>query len=233
MRLLALFFFCCLASFSYATETLVIGIAGGTGSGKTTLAHKIQEAIFEHSVLISQDFYYKDLSHLSPDARSRVNFDHPDAIDFDLMRQHILKLKEGKSIDCPQYDFITHTRTNIQKKIEPVRVLIVEGILLFSVPELRELLNWKIFIDTDDDVRLLRRMERDTLERGRDFYSIKHQYLTTVKPMHDAFVQPSKHYADIIIPKGGENGMALNLILSTLNEEIHGNSRILLKRSPG
>lgn len=230
MKLLALLVCCFLAAINAHAETLIIGIAGGTGSGKTTLAYKIQEAIFEHSILISQDFYYKDLSHLPLEARARVNFDHPDAIDFNLMMSQIKKLKQGEAIDCPQYDFITHTRKPELKRFEPVKVVIVEGILLFAVPELRDLLDWKIFIDTDDDVRLLRRIERDTLERGRDFYSIKHQYLMTVKPMHDAFVQPSKHHADIIVPKGGENGMALNLILSTLNEQIHGENPVFRKK---
>ena len=203
-------------------DALVIGIAGGTGSGKTTMAHKIQGAISEHSVLVSQDFYYKDLSHLSHEERSNINFDHPDSIDFDLMRAQIEQLKNGEAISCPQYDFITHTRKAEKSNIEPARVVIVEGILIFAVPELRDLFDWKIFIDTDDDVRLLRRMERDMRERGRDFNSIKHQYLTTVKPMHDAFVQPSKQHADIIVPKGGENGMALSLILSKLHEQIRG-----------
>lgn len=210
-----------IAAYSQA-ETLIIGIAGGTGSGKTTIAHKIQGAIFEHSVLVSQDFYYKDLSHLSHEERDNVNFDHPDSIDFALMRTQLEQLKNGEAISCPQYDFITHTRKSEKRTIEPARVVIVEGILLLAVPELRELLDWKIFIDTDDDVRLLRRMERDMRERGRDFNSIKQQYLTTVKPMHDAFVHPSKQHADIIVPKGGENGMALSLILSKLHEQIHG-----------
>lgn len=229
MKLLSIFICCLFATFNLAAETLIIGIAGGTGSGKTTLAHKIQDAIFEHSVMVSQDYYYKDLSHLSPEARSRVNFDHPDSIDFDLMQTHIRDLKKGNGFDCPQYDFITHTRKAELKRIEPAKVVIVEGILLFAVPQLLDLLDWKIYVDTDDDVRLLRRMERDIEERGRDFYSIKHQYLTTVKPMHDAFVQPSKHHADIIIPKGGENSMALSLILSTLNEQIHGNHLFMKK----
>lgn len=203
-------------------ETLIIGIAGGTGSGKTTLAHKIQEAIFEHSTLVSQDFYYKDLSHLSQKERDSFNFDHPDSIDFELMRAQIEQLKKGEAISCPQYDFVTHTRKAEKRTIEPARVVIVEGILLFGVCELRDLFDWKIFIDTDDDIRLLRRIERDMRERGRDFNSIRQQYLTTVKPMHDAFVQPSKQHADIIVPKGGENTMALGLIISKLHEQIHG-----------
>lgn len=218
-----------IAMFSIAqgAETLIIGIAGGTGSGKTTLARKIQKAIAEHSVLVSQDFYYKDLSDLQPEERDETNFDHPDSLDFQLMGAQIMQLKREDAIHCPQYDFITHTRTSQTKLIEPARVIIVEGILIFAIPDIRNLFDCKIFIDTDDDVRLLRRMERDILERGRDFDSVKNQYLKTVKPMHDAFVEPSKQYADIIVPHGGDNPMALSFILSRLKEQIHGEIHIL------
>ncbi len=214
MKLVLVFLGCVLLTTASAVERLIIGIAGGTGSGKTTLAHKIQEALSEHSILISQDFYYKDLSHLSDEGRANVNFDHPDSLDFSLLREHIHELKAGRSVQCPEYDFVTHTRKKSTRPFDSARVIIVEGILLFAMPELRNQFDWKIFIDTDDDVRLLRRIERDMNERGRDFDSIKRQYLKTVKPMHDAFVEPSKQHADIIVPRGGENNMALSLILS-------------------
>lgn len=165
MRFIVFLIFALLTT-SIQAEILIIGIAGGTGSGKTTIAHKIQGAISEHSVLVSQDFYYRDLSHLDPKDRDAVNFDHPDSIDFELMRQQIEQLKNGEAISCPQYDFITHTKKNETKICESSRVVIVEGILLFAVPALRDLIDIKIFIDTDDDVRLLRRMERDIQERG-------------------------------------------------------------------
>ncbi len=221
MKLVLAFISCVLLATASAADRLIIGIAGGTGSGKTTLAHKIQEALSEHSILISQDFYYKDLSHLSDEGRANVNFDHPDSLDFPLLRDHIFELKAGRSVQCPEYDFVTHTRKKNTRPFDSARVIIVEGILLFAMPEVRNQFDWKIFIDTDDDVRLLRRIERDMNERGRDFESIKRQYLKTVKPMHDAFVEPSKQHADIIVPRGGENNMALSLILSKLREQIH------------
>lgn len=199
-----------------AGERLIIGIAGGTGSGKTTLAKKIEEAFPGRAVLISQDSYYRDLSHLSLDQRSQVNFDHPDSLDFGLLRHQILELKEGNSIQKPIYNFHTHSREYAAETVDANQLIIVEGILLFAVEEVRDLFDIKIFIDADDDVRLLRRIERDIEERSRSFSSVRDQYLTTVKPMHDAFVQPSKKYADLIVPRGGENRTALGLIISEL-----------------
>jgi uridine kinase len=221
-RLILLFLFAC--STSFALDSIIIGIAGGTASGKTTLARKIQEAFPNQSVLISQDAYYKDLAHLSLEERAKTNFDHPDSLDFDLLKEHILELKQGKTIVSPVYNFHSHSRSSFQETTSPQQLIIVEGILLFAVPHIRELFDIKIFVDTDNDERLLRRIERDMHERGRSFTNVKTQYLATVKPMHDAFVEPSKQYADLIILKGGENLTALGMILSKLKEVIEAKS---------
>jgi uridine kinase len=200
------------------SAVIIVGIAGGTGSGKTTLAERIQQAFPHDSVLISQDSYYKDQSHLPFEERCKTNFDHPNSLDFALFAQNIRDLKDGKTIAQPIYSFHTHNRESGQKKIDSQRIVIVEGILLFAVPEIRELCDMKIFVDTDDDIRLLRRIERDIKERSRDLVSVKEQYLATVKPMHDLFVEPSKEFADLIIPRGGHNAVALEMILSQLKE---------------
>jgi len=208
--------FCCFSLF--ANPKVIIGIAGGTGSGKTTLAEKIHQA-FPGSILISQDAYYRDLPHLCFDERAKTNFDHPDSLEFSLLQKHLIDLRNDQPIEQPVYNFCIHGREPKKVHIEPADLIIVEGILLFTVPELRDLFDIKIFVDTDDDVRVLRRIERDMKERSRDFASIKTQYLTTVKPMHETFVTPSKKYADIIIPEGGYNQVALSLILAKLNEK--------------
>ncbi len=210
----------CLTINLFSLDKLIVGIAGGSGSGKTTLAQKIQNALPTHSVLISQDNYYKDLSHMPQSEREKVNFDHPDSLDFVLLKKHLKDLQENKPIQKPTYNYLTHVREPFFELVKPVQLVIVEGILIFAVPEIRDLFDIKIFIDTDEDIRLLRRLERDIQHRGRDFSSLKDQYLSTVKPMHDAFVKPSKQYADIIVPKGGENSTALNLIISRLKEEL-------------
>jgi uridine kinase len=204
----------------FASSPTLVGIAGGTGSGKTTLAQKIQDAFPNHSILISQDSYYKDLSHLSVHERAKANFDHPNSLDFDLLRQHLLDLINGQAIEQPIYNFQTHNREKTTKRVEPAKLIIVEGILLLAALEVKDLFDIKIFIDTDDDIRLLRRMERDIAERGRSFSSITEQYLTTVKPMHDAFVEPSKQYADVIIPARRQNPIALDLVISKLREDL-------------
>jgi uridine kinase len=201
-------------------EILIIGIAGGTGSGKTTLARKIQEAFPGQSILISQDSYYKDLGALPIEEREKTNFDHPDSLDFALMVQHLQELKNGKIIQKPVYSFHQHNREDFTEAVVPNKIIIVEGILLFAVPEICYLCDLKVFIDTDDDVRLLRRIKRDTEERSRSFDSVHTQYVTTVKPMHEAFVQPSKKQADVIVPRGGDNHLALGLIISKLKEEV-------------
>ena len=202
---------------------ILIGIAGGTGSGKTTMAQKIQEAFPEDSVLICQDSYYKDISHLPLQERAKTNFDHPSSLDFRLMREHLLDLINGRTIEQPIYNFKTHDREKTTRRIQPAQVIIVEGILLFAAIEIRDLFHLRIFVDTDDDIRLLRRIERDMSERDRSFESIKEQYLTTVKPMHEAFVEPSKQYADVIIPMRKQNQIALDLLISKIKTELHGN----------
>jgi uridine kinase len=204
----------------FAAPRFIIGIAGGTGSGKTTLAQTLLDEFHEHAVLIPQDAYYRDLSHLTKPERDKVNFDHPDALNFDLLKEHLLALRSGRPVDVPVYNFRLHTPEPYCNTVEPADLIIIEGILLFSVPEIRELCDVKIFVETDDDIRLLRRMERDIHERGRDFNSVCTQYLTTVKPMHDMFVEPSKKYADIILPTRSHNPQGLGLIISFIKEHL-------------
>lgn len=199
-----------------ADAPIVIGIAGGTGSGKSTLASKIQQVLAPNVVLVEQDAYYKDLSHLSEEERDETNFDHPSSLDFDRLCTDLRVLKSGKAIERPIYDFKTHTRVESTVRIEPAEVIIVEGILLFADPSIRELMDLKLYVETDDDIRILRRIERDIQERGRDLAGVHHQYVTTVKPMHKQFVEPSKQYADVIIPGGSDTTAALTLILEGL-----------------
>jgi uridine kinase len=203
----------------FANATIFVGIAGGTGSGKTTLAEKIHEK-FPGSVLINQDSYYRDRSDLSFEEREKINFDHPDSLEFSLLKQHLIDLKNGNAIEQPTYSFHLHAREKHTTWIEPASIVLVEGILIFASPDVRDLFDIKIFVETDDDVRVLRRIERDMRERSRDFNSVKEQYLNTVKPMHTAFVEPSKKYADIIILEGGHNQVAIDLIISKLKEGI-------------
>ena len=206
----------------HSQEVVLVGIAGGTGSGKTTLARKLSEHFIAESVLISQDCYYKDLSHLPIEERGNVNFDHPDSLDFDLLLVHLTELKNGRAVAIPQYDFSSHSRTDQVQTVEPAPLIIVEGILLLAVPSVQEIFDLKIFIDTDDDVRILRRLERDLLERGRDFDSVKTQYLSTVKPMHNQFVEPSKNQADVVIWGVNENfEVATGLISGYLKNQGH------------
>ncbi|OGN61858.1 MAG: uridine kinase [Chlamydiae bacterium RIFCSPHIGHO2_12_FULL_49_11] len=209
----------------FAGHKVLIGIAGGTGSGKTTLAQQIRDNFKINSILISQDAYYKDLSHLPHEERAKANFDHPNSIDFNLLHEHLCALKEGKAIEQPIYDFATHSRKPEKVQIEAVDLIIVEGILLFAIESVRSVCDLKIFIDTDHDIRMLRRIERDIKERGRDFAGVKEQYLTTVKPMHDAFVEPSKVYADVIIPGGGYNLTAISFIVAKLSHDLAVNGK--------
>lgn len=199
-----------------AGQPLVIGIAGGTGSGKTTLARKIQASLAPNVVLIEQDCYYKDLSDLPFEERAEINFDHPDSIDFECFCKDILALKQGQSIQKPIYSFTTHTRLGESLEVLSADIIIVEGILIFTHEKMRDLLDVKIYVQTDDDVRILRRIQRDIKERGRDFESVNHQYLATVKPMHHQFVESHKHYADVIIPGHADTSTAANLILNAL-----------------
>jgi len=210
--------FCCLSLSLFGAPKILVGIAGGTGSGKTTLAEKIHEAYPDCSILISQDSYYKDLAHLSFEERAKNNFDHPHSLDFALLRDHLIDLKNDRAVVQPVYSFKTHTREHETRVVEPAELILVEGILLFAAPEVKDLFDLKIFVDTDGETRLLRRIERDMNERARSFDSVKKQYLTTVKPMHDAFVEPSKKCADVIVPEGGFNQVALSLILAKLKE---------------
>lgn len=196
---------------------LVIGIAGGTGSGKTTVANVIIQRVgLDNIAFLPHDAYYKDLSHLPPAQRASVNFDHPDSLDSDLIVQHIHRLKNWEAIHLPVYDFKTHSRTAQTILVEPHPVILVEGILIFTEPALRALFDVKIFVDTDADIRFIRRLERDIMERGRTTESVIHQYLSTVRPMHLEFVEPSKRYADVIIPEGGLNTVAMDMVVARL-----------------
>ncbi len=196
---------------------LVIGIAGGSGSGKTTVAQQILQRVGEDRIAFLQhDSYYKDLSHLSPEQRARVNFDHPDSLETDLLVQHIQMLRRGEAVRVPVYDFTTHTRRPETIRVEPRGLILVEGILVFVEKALRDLFDLKIFVDTDADIRFIRRLQRDIRERGRTMESVIQQYLSTVRPMHLEFVEPSKRYADVIIPEGGYNTPALDMVVAHL-----------------
>ena len=193
-------------------NTIVIGIAGGTGSGKTTLIDRIKQEFSDEIAVLSHDFYYRDNSGIPFEEREKLNYDHPDAFETDLMVKHIRLLKEGKAVQRPVYDFVIHNRRPETVRVEPAKVIIVEGILIFENQELRDLFDIKVFIDTDADVRIIRRILRDVKERGRSLDSVIIQYLTTVKLMHEQFVEPSKKHADIIIPEGGYNSVALQML---------------------
>ena len=200
-------------------KTIIVGIAGGTGSGKTSVTKAILEELNKthiNSILLEQDSYYKRHDELTYEERVKLNYDHLDSIDFDLLEEHILSLREGKPIEKPIYDCRIYNRVDETEHIEPANLIIVEGILILAVEKIRNLFDAKIFVDTDDDERLLRRIERDLKERGRSFDSIKKQYIATVKPMHLEFVEPSKRYADIIIPRGKENKVGIKMVSSRL-----------------
>ena len=197
-------------------NVMVIGIAGGSGSGKTTLAENIREVFNDEVVILCHDYYYKSNKEISLDERKKLNYDHPNSFDTDLLIQQLKELKEGKMIFHPVYSFVEHTRLNDTVEIKPTKVIIVEGILIFENKELCDLMDIKVFVDTDGDVRIIRRLLRDVQERGRDLDSVVNQYLGTVKPMHEEFVDPSKKRADIIIPEGGENIVALSMLLERI-----------------
>jgi uridine kinase len=198
-------------------QPVVIGVAGGTGSGKTTVANQILQRVgAEHVAYIPHDAYYRDLSDLPSPQRARVNFDHPDSLETALLVTHLRDLRAGHTIEIPIYDFTTHTRTRRTQRVEPAPVVLIEGILIFAEPELRELLDVKLYVDTDADVRFIRRLRRDVEERGRSVESICEQYLSTVRPMHLEFVEPSKRYADVIIPEGGFNEIAIEMVAARI-----------------
>ena len=201
-------------------EILVIGIAGGTGSGKTTLMRNILEAFGDQVCVLSHDNYYRRLDHLPMELRTKVNYDEPAALETELMVTHLDALRAGFSIDCPVYDFSQHNRSNETLRIHPKRVIIVEGILIFEHEALRNLMDIRIFVDTDADVRLCRRIYRDVNERGRTLESVITQYQTTVKPMHEKYVEPSKRFANIVVPEGGKNTVALDMILGRIRQHL-------------
>lgn len=200
---------------------MIIGICGGTGSGKTTIARAIVEAVGEKKVvLVEQDSYYRNLSDMPLDERHQANFDHPDSLDSDMLVNHILRLKQGLSAEMPLYDFKTHTRSDKIEIIEPKPVVIVEGILIFAEPRVLDLLDVRIYVDTPDDIRLMRRLKRDFTERGRSFERTLEQYDRTIRPMHFEFVEPSKRHADVIIPEGGQTSVSVELLCGLVRERL-------------
>lgn len=201
-------------------KILVIGIAGGTGSGKTTLMKNLIREFSDVVTVLSHDNYYKRHDDMTYEARCGLNYDEPAALETDLMARHLDILRQGQAIDCPVYDFTIHNRSNDTIRITPEKVIIVEGILIFENKELRDLMDIKVFVDTDADVRLCRRILRDVEERGRTLESVVTQYQTTVKPMHEQYVEPSKKFADIIIPEGGNNQVALDMIMGRIRRHL-------------
>ena len=200
---------------------MIIGICGGTGSGKTTIARAIVESVGRSNVvLVEQDSYYRNLADMPLDRRHQANFDHPDSIDSDMLVNHLIRLKQGLSIEMPLYDFVTHTRSDDIEVINPKPVVIVEGILIFAESRVLDLLDCRVFVDTPDDVRLMRRLRRDITERGRTFERTLEQYELTIRPMHFEFVEPSKRHADIIIPEGSQTGMTVDLLCSLVREKL-------------
>jgi len=201
--------------------SLIIGICGGTGSGKTTVANRILESVSaDEVVFIQQDSYYRNLTDLPLDYRNVANFDHPDALDNDLLVNHVRRLKAGEPVELPLYDFRTHSRMNETRHVEPKPIVIVEGILIFADPRLLEQMDIKVFVDTPDDIRFIRRLRRDLDERGRTLESVIEQYVVTVRPMHMQFVEPSKRHADVIIPEGGHNLVSIDLLSGKIRERL-------------
>jgi uridine kinase len=207
-------------------RSIVIAVAGGTGSGKTTVANEILQRVgAEHIAYIPHDAYYRDLSHLPPRERDQVNFDHPDSLESGLLVEHLKELRAGRAVEIPEYDFTTHTRTQRTRRVEPAPVILVEGILVFVEPELRQLFDVKLYVDTDADVRFIRRLQRDIEERGRSVESVCEQYLSTVRPMHMEFVEPSKRHANVIIPEGGFNEVAIEMVAARVRGLLEEHAR--------
>lgn len=204
-------------------KPLVIGIAGGTGSGKTTVANAVLSRVgLQRIAFLSHDAYYRDLSHLPIEERRKINFDHPDSLETELLVEHIQGLMNWQPVEVPVYDFTCHSRTSQTLHVEPRRVILVDGILIFYEPALRPLFDVKIYVDTDADLRFIRRLQRDIVERGRTTESVIQQYLNTVRPMHMEFVEPSKRYADVIIPEGGLNTVALDMVSARIEALLRG-----------
>lgn len=196
---------------------VIIGVAGGTASGKTTVVEAVLERVgYERITVIPHDAYYRDMSHLSFEERKRLNFDHPNSLETELLIEHLKQLRQGEPVEIPVYDFTAHRRLDKTQRVEPEPVIVVEGILVFAELELREMMDVRIYVDTDADLRFIRRLQRDVEERGRTVESVIDQYLETVRPMHLEFVEPSKRYADIIIPEGGFNEVALDLVAARI-----------------
>lgn len=202
-------------------DVLVIGIAGGTGSGKTTITRKLVEKFGDNVSILYHDNYYKAHHNLPYEERAKLNYDHPDSFDTDLYIEDIKKFRNGEVVKCPVYDYTIHDRSNDFVEVQPTKVLILEGILIFANKELVDQMDIKIFVDTDADVRILRRVVRDVKERGRTLESVVNQYLTTVKPMHEQFIEPNKRYADIIIPEGGHNLVALDMVMERVRAHLN------------
>jgi len=204
-------------------KPVIIGVAGGTASGKTTVSDAILERVGrQHIIYLQHDSYYRDLSYLPLEERTKLNFDHPDALETELLVSHLRQLQAGEPVEVPIYDFATYRRSAETRRIEPRRVILLEGLLIFVDKELREMMDVKLYVDTDADLRFIRRLERDIQERGRTMESVIHQYLTTVRPMHLEFVEPSKRYADIIIPSGGFNTTAIEVIVARVERLLAG-----------
>jgi uridine kinase len=202
-------------------KPLIIGIAGGSGSGKSTVARNVAELLTTSSVaFIDMDAYYRNFSELSLDERRQLNWDHPDAFDYDLLCEHLDALSRRRAIEKPEYDFVTHLRRTERTRVEPADVVVIDGILLFVDERVRELCDVKVFVDADPDIRLIRRIERDTRVRGRPLEEIIEQYLSTVQPMHLQFVEPSKRYADVIVPRGGHNAVAIEMIVAKIQRRL-------------
>ncbi len=208
-------------------KPLIIGIAGGTGSGKSTVARRVTEelSVTRSLAFIDMDAYYRDFSGLTLEERRQVNWDHPDVLDVDFLVQQLGELSAGRAVEKPIYDFVTHRRRPETVRVEPADVVVVDGILLFADARVRELCDVKVFVDADADVRLIRRIRRDMAARGRPLEEILTQYLSTVRPMHLQFVEPSKRYADVIVPRGGHNEVAVEMIVARITRQLHGGSR--------
>lgn len=206
-------------------EPLIIGVAGGSGSGKTTVVQHIIDAIGKENILLIQhDSYYRDLKHLSFEERTEQNFDHPSSLETELMIRHLKALREGYQVEIPIYDFSKHIRKKETRSVDPKKVILLDGILIFTEKELREMMNIKLYVDTDDDIRLMRRIQRDIIERDRRLENVLSQYQKFVRPMHLEFVEPTKRYADIIIPHGGENRVALDMVNALIQDRLQSKS---------